>query len=44
MSKNNYNFQEIPKPKTIWVVVKMMGPFVPIIIRHLIFRVPKEGP
>ena len=29
----------------IWVVVKMMVPFViPIIIRHLIFRVPKKGP
>ena len=29
----------------IWVVVKIMVPFwVPIIIRHLIFRVPKRGP
>ena len=29
----------------IWVVVKIMVPFwVPIIIRHLIFRVPKKGP
>ena len=28
-----------------WVVVKIMVPFwVPIIIRHLIFRVPKTGP
>ena len=30
---------------SIWVVVKIMVPFwVPIIIRHLIFRVPKKGP
>ena len=29
----------------IWVVVKIMVPlWVPIIIRHLIFRVPKKGP
>ena len=29
----------------IWVVVKIMVPFwVPIIIRHLIFRVPQKGP
>ena len=29
----------------IWVVVKIMVPFwVPITIRHLIFRVPKKGP
>ena len=29
----------------IWVVVKIMIPFwVLIIIRHLIFRVPKKGP
>ena len=28
-----------------WVVVKIMVPFwVLIIIRHLIFRVPKKGP
>ena len=28
----------------IWVVVKIMAPFwVPIIIRHLIFRVPQKG-
>ena len=28
----------------IWVVVKIMVPFwVPIIIRHLISRVPKKG-
>ena len=31
--------------ETIWVVVKIMVPFwVPIIIRPLIFRVPKKGP
>ena len=31
--------------KYIWVVVKIRVPFwVPIIIRHLIFRVPKKGP
>ena len=30
---------------TIWVVVKIMVPFwVPIIVRHLLFRVPKKGP
>ena len=30
---------------TIWVVVKIMVPFwVLIIIRHLLFRVPKKGP
>ena len=30
---------------SIWVVVKIMVPFwVPIIIRPLIFRVPKKGP
>ena len=29
----------------MWVVVKMMVPFwIPIIIRHLILRVPKKGP
>ena len=28
----------------IWVVVKIMVPFwVPSIVRHLIFRVPKKG-
>ena len=28
-----------------WVVVKIMVPFwVPIIIRHLLFRVPNKGP
>ena len=28
----------------MWVVVKIMVPFwVPIIIRHLLFRVPKKG-
>ena len=27
----------------IWVVVNIMGPFwIPIIIRHLVFRVPKR--
>ena len=27
-----------------WVVIKIMVPFwIPIIIRHLIFRVPKKG-
>ena len=31
--------------RDIWVVVKIMVPFwAPIIIRHLIFRVPKKGP
>ena len=30
---------------TIWVVVKNRVPFwVPNIVRHLIFRVPKKGP
>ena len=30
---------------SIWLVVKIMVPFwVPIIIRPLIFRVPKKGP
>ena len=35
-----------PKPKrTMWVVVTIMVPFwVPIIIWHLFFRVPKRGP
>ena len=29
----------------IWVVVKIMAPFwIPIIVRHLIFRVPNKGP
>ena len=29
----------------VWVVVKIMVPFgVPIIIRHLLFRVPKKEP
>ena len=29
----------------IWVVVKIRVPFwVPIIIRHLLFRVPPKGP
>ena len=29
----------------IWAVVKIMVPFwIPIIIRNLIFRVPKKGP
>ena len=31
--------------ESIWVVVKIMVPlWVPIIIRHLLFRVPKKGP
>ena len=31
--------------QTRWVVVKIVVPFwVPIIIRPLIFRVPKKGP
>ena len=30
---------------SIWVVVEIMAPlWVPIIIRHLLFRVPKRGP
>ena len=33
------------RPCKTWVVVKTMVPFgIPIIIRHLIFRVPKKGP
>ena len=29
----------------VWVVVKIVVPFgFPIIVRHLIFRVPKKGP
>ena len=29
----------------IWEVVKILAPFwIPIIIRHLIFRGPKKGP
>ena len=36
---------ENTEPGHIWVVVKIMAPFwVPIIIRHLLFRVPKKGP
>ena len=32
-------------PAFIWVVVKIMVPFwIPNIIRHLIFSVPKKGP
>ena len=39
------NQQATWKLEVIWVVVKIMAPFwVPIIIRHLLFRVPKEGP
>ena len=31
-------------PGSMWVVVKIMVPFwVPTIIRHLLFRVPKKG-
>ena len=37
-----------PKPSSLnpkWVVVKIMFPFwIPIIVRHLIFRVTKRGP
>ena len=34
-----------PATSNIWVVVKIMVSFwVPNIIRHLIFRVPKKGP
>ena len=30
---------------SIWVVVKIMVPFwIPILIRHLMFRAPKKGP
>ena len=37
--------QRLIKIIDIWVVVKIMVPFwVPAIIRHLIFRVPKKGP
>ena len=29
----------------MWVVVKIMVPFwVPNVVRHLLFRVPKKGP
>ena len=36
---------EAERKKQRWVVVKIMVPFwVPIVIRHLIFRVPKKGP
>ena len=39
------NVISFPWVGCIWVVVKIMVPFwVPIIIRHLIFRVPKKGP
>ena len=39
--KKGPSFRELP----IWVVVKIMVPlWVLIIIRHLIFRVPKKGP
>ena len=34
-----------PEVYTIWVVVNIMVPFwILIILRHLIFRVPKKGP
>ena len=39
--------EDLRKPfrSSTWVVVKIMVPFwVPIIIRHVIFRVPKKGP
>ena len=35
----------MPLLGSIWVVVKVMVPFwVPILIQHLLFRVPKSGP
>ena len=41
-----FNIQFVSRVyRVIWVVVKIMVPFwIPIIIRHLIFRVPKKGP
>ena len=37
-------FVEASLGSSNWVVVKVMVPFwVPIIIRHLLFRVPKKG-
>ena len=42
-----FSEQVRPKPcaQRTWVVVKIMVPFcIPIIIRSLIFRVPKKGP
>ena len=34
-----------PHPTTMRLVVKIMVPFwVPIIVRHLVFRVPKKEP
>ena len=40
-----FGLMHITPTVSIWVVVKMMVPFwVPIIVRHLIFRVPKKGP
>ena len=40
----NIGIMEKRVETTIWVVVKIMVPFwVPIIILHLIFRVPKKG-
>ena len=36
---------EIGICRDLWVVVKITVPFwIPIIIRHLVFRVPKKGP
>ena len=41
---SSYTTLWIPLEFEIWVVVKIMVPFwVPIIIRHLLFRVPKRG-
>ena len=35
----------VTKPLNTWVVVKIMVPFwVPNIVRHLLFRVPQQGP
>ena len=49
-SSRDINLKDVgpEHPNSTWVVVKivkMMVPFgVPIIIRHLLFRVPKKGP
>ena len=38
-------WMEEPLHYPIWVIVRVMVPFwVPIIIRHLIVRVPEKGP
>ena len=40
-----YSYGTIYPYGTVWVVVKIGVPFgVPIIIRHLLFRVPKRDP